>query len=55
MVYANVEPLCCTPGANIMLFANYPSIKKKNGEKNLSEAFMWPVIKPDLGSHTEIY
>lgn len=29
--------------------------KKKNGEKNLSEAFMWLVIKLDFGSHAEIY
>lgn len=56
-VYAKTQSLCYIPGTN-MLCNNYTSIKKKKKSRkyeNLSKGFMWLVIKPDLGSHTEIY
>ena len=28
-IYTSIESLCCTPEANIMLYLNYTSIKKK--------------------------
>ena len=28
-IYTSMESLCCTPEANIMLYLNYTSIKKK--------------------------
>ena len=30
-IYTSMESLCCTPEANIMLYLNYTSIKKKDG------------------------
>ena len=30
-IYTNIKSLCCTSEANIMLYVNYISIKKKVG------------------------
>jgi len=36
VVYINIESLCCTPEANIILYVNYTSIKKKK-KRNASK------------------
>ena len=31
-IYTNIQSLCCTPEANIMLYINYTSMKKERKE-----------------------